>query len=282
MQKFGKLLPALFIAGILSSTAPVMAEGGDKKLPDDKTFPSLLSNSAQSPAFKHFADSVYDNIGLLSYGLEREVFYRAYKGYQFLLKKGKLRKPNLLTICDYSQSSNRQRLYVLDLKEQKVLFNTFVTHGKNSGEEFASSFSNLQSSNKSSLGFMTTAETYSGKAGLSMRFDGAEHGINDRVRSRDIVLHGSQYVSRSLLAGGMISKSLGCPAVPLGIHKKIIDAIKGGSAFYVNHPDIWYARTSPILNAPLDFMPELNLALQKESTPSANNTNTALPALAGK
>ena len=38
---------------------------------------------------------------------------------------------------------------------------------------------------------MITAETYTGKAGLSMRFDGVERGINDRVRSRDIVLHGS-------------------------------------------------------------------------------------------
>ncbi len=273
MQKTIKFLPYLMIAGILSSFTATYASDGDKK-PGDKNFPSLLSNSTQSPAFKHLTDSVYDEIGLLSYGLEKDVFYNAYKGYQYLLKQGRLRKTHLLTICDYSQSSHNQRLYVIDLEEKKILYHTFVSHGKNSGEEFATSFSNLRNSNKSSLGFMITAETYTGKAGYSMRFDGAERGINDKVRSRDIVLHGSQFVSRSLLNGGMISKSLGCPAVPYGVHKSIINTIKGGSCFYINHPDQWYAQTSPILNAPFDFMTDLNnVALEKGQQVGGDNVS---------
>lgn len=256
------------------SFSPAFAnDGTGKKLTDDKGFPSLLGNSAQSPAFKRVTDSIFDAIGLLSYGLEKDVFYNAYKGYQYLLKKGALRKSNLLTICDYSQSSHNQRLYVIDLHEGKLLYNTFVSHGKNSGEEFATSFSNLQSSNKSSLGFLVTAETYTGKAGLSMRFDGMERGVNDRVRSRDIVLHGSQFVSRSLLGGGSITKSLGCPAVPFGIHKSIINTIKGGSCFYINHPDQWYASSSPILNAQFDLMPE-NLAIQKDAGGGGSSAST--------
>jgi hypothetical protein len=271
MQKTIKFLPYLMIAGILSSFTSTFASDGDKR-PGDKSFPSLLSNSTQSPAFKQVTDSIYDEIGLLSYGLEKDVFYNAYKGYQHLLKQGRLTKTHLLTICDYSQSSNNQRLYVIDLYEGRVLYNTFVSHGKNSGEEFATSFSNLQNSNKSSLGFMVTAETYNGKAGYSMRFDGAERGINDRVRSRDIVLHGSQFVSRSLMGGGMISKSLGCPAVPYGVHKSIINTIKGGSCFFINHPDQWYSRTSPILNAPVDFMIDLNnVALEKSQHGGGGN-----------
>ncbi len=275
MPKFFKAFSGLVLAGIMSSSV-AFADVKNTTLPDDKNFPSLLSNSNQSPAFKRLADSVYDAVGLLSYGLEKEVFYNAYKGYQYLLSKGKLKKKNLLTICDYSQSSTNQRLYVIDLKSQSVLFHTFVSHGKNSGEEFATSFSNLENSNKSSLGFMVTAETYSGKAGLSMRFDGAEKGINDRVRSRDIVLHGSTFVSRSLMGGGVISKSLGCPAVPFGVHKKIIDVIKGGSCFYINSQDNWYSRTSSILNAPLDFMSEKNtLSLDAGLISSMSPANNA-------
>lgn len=232
--------------------SPVSAKEIEKGLgvPDEKHFPSLLSNaSTQSPAFKNLCDSIYDKVGLLAFGLDREVFYKAYKGYQYLLNKKKLRKSNYLTICDYGQSSNNERLYVIDLKAGRLMYNTFVSHGKNSGEEFANSFSNLDNSNKSSLGFMITAETYVGKAGLSMRFDGMEKGINDKVRSRDIVLHGSTFVSNSLRGSGSISKSLGCPAVPFGIHKKIIELIKGGSCFYINHSDRRYIATSSILNA---------------------------------
>lgn len=287
MMRFLKFLPGVIIAGILFSSAPAFANE-ENGLPGDKNFPSLISNSSiQSPAYMQLCDSIYDKIGLLPYGLKREVFYKAYKGYQYLLSKKKLRKTNLLTICDYSQSSSSERLYVIDLKAGKLLYNTFVAHGKYSGEEFATSFSNLSSSNKSSLGFMITAETYSGKAGLSMRFDGVEKGINDQVRNRDIVLHGSAFVSRSLMGTGpSISKSLGCPAVPFGIHKKIIENIKGGSCFFVNHSDMWYSRISTVLNAQFEI-PELakTLAVIKTETKTegnssaVNNRTSASPSL---
>ncbi|HEX8333756.1 MAG TPA: murein L,D-transpeptidase catalytic domain family protein [Segetibacter sp.] len=276
MVRFFKFLPGIMIAAVLSASTPTFANDGEG-LPGDKNFPSLISNSSiQSPAFKRLCDSIYDKVGLLPFGLERAVFYKAYKGYQYLLTKNKLRKSNLLTICDYSQSSTSERLYVIDLKAGKLLYNTFVAHGKYSGEEFATSFSNMESSNKSSLGFMVTAETYVGRAGLSMRFDGVERGINDQVRSRDIVLHGSTFVSRSLMGtGSSISKSLGCPAVPFGIHKKIIETIKGGSCFYVNHSDMWYSRTSQVLNAQFEI-PALatTLAIQKTESPINGGSGT--------
>jgi hypothetical protein len=274
MQKAKKFLSCLLVAAMLSSTAVKANDGDKKKATSDKAFPSLLSNSSLSPAFKQVTDSIFQQIGLLSYGLDKDVFYNAYKGYQYLLKNGMLKKTNLLTICDYSQSSNNQRLYVIDLEEGKLLYNTFVTHGKNSGEEFATSFSNSESSNKSSLGFLVTAETYTGKAGLSLRFDGVERGFNDNVRARDIVLHGSRFVTRSLLGGSAITKSLGCPAVPFGVHKSIINTIKGGSCFYVNHPDQMYVRSSPILNAQIDFMPQ-NLALRADKNSTAGNGSAA-------
>lgn len=232
------------------------ARPDDKKATGDKNFPSLLNNSATAPFLKVQSDSLYNLMGLANYGLQREVFFKAYKGYNFLLKKGLVRKKNILTVCDYSQSSNNKRLYVIDLKQTRLLFNTFVSHGKNSGGEFATTFSNLVESNKSSLGFMLTAETYNGKAGYSLRFDGMEAGINDKVRSRDIVLHGSYFVNAQMVEErGMIGNSLGCPAVPNEKRKQVIDAIKGGSCFYVNHPDNWYNSTSSILNASFDIAP---------------------------
>jgi hypothetical protein len=145
---------------------------------------------------------------------------------------------------------------VIDLLNLNVSFNTYVAHGIKSGDECASSFSNLENSNKSCLGFLITADTYTGEAGYSMRFNGMERGINDRARSRAIVLHGSIVVSESKKASKeTIIKSLGCPAVPYGIHSKIIDAIKGGSCFFINHPDKKYANTSAIVNAQFDVNP---------------------------
>lgn len=254
------LLTLAFLSSGLSIQSFGRTDG--KKATGDKNFPSLLNNISNAPFLKVQSDSLYNLMGLSNYGLQREVFFKAYKGYNFLLKKGLVRKKNILTVCDYSQSSNNKRLYVIDLKETRLLFNTFVSHGKNSGGEFASTFSNLVESNKSSLGFMLTAETYNGKAGYSMRFDGMEAGINDKVRSRDIVLHGSYFVNAQMVEErGMIGNSLGCPAVPNEKRKQVIDAIKGGSCFYVNHPDNWYNSISTILNASFDLAPPVQTSI---------------------
>lgn len=242
----------------------------NKGLPDEKNFPSLFSNSANSPVLKRTADSIYDLISLGEYGLERGVFFNAYKGYQYLESRGRIGRKNILTICDYSQSSNNKRLYVIDLHNSRLLFNTFVSHGRNSGSEFATSFSNHNNSNKSSLGFLVTGGTYNGKAGYCMRFEGMEAGINDRVKSRGIVLHGSQFVNETIMsARGIIGRSLGCPAVPFGMHLKIIDVIKGGSCFFINSPDQWYAHNSTILNSRFDIGPSVQL--QNTATSNAEN-----------
>src|SRR3954463_6699272 len=104
-----------FLVAFVFISLQSFASSGDKGLPDEKNFPSLLSNSANSPVLKRTADSIYDLISLGQYGLERDVFFNAFKGYQYLENKGMLNKSNILTICDYSQSSNNKRLYVIDL-----------------------------------------------------------------------------------------------------------------------------------------------------------------------
>jgi hypothetical protein len=244
----------LFFAAALCVSGYANAKTDHTTPSDDRSFPLLLTNPAQVQLLQHATDSIYSLIGLENYGLEKEAFFFACKGYQFLLNKGALKKKNLLTICDYSQSSNNKRLYVIDLATNTVLYNTYVSHGKNSGEEFATSFSNVENSNKSSLGFLVTDDTYHGVAGYSMRFLGMEAGINDHVRSRNIVFHGSRFVNEAVMQErGIIGRSLGCPAVPNGMQKEIIDVIKGGSCFYIYNPAAWYTHTSRILNAPMDY-----------------------------
>ena len=259
-KKSSFIIAALVCMGLCASAKP---ENG---FTDVKSAPSLLSDYSNAPVIKRLSDSIYNLISLGSYGLDREVFFSAYEGYQYLLNKGLLTKTNVLTICDYSQSSNNKRLYVVDLVNSRLLYNTYVSHGRNSGGEYATSFSNLHNSNKSSLGFLVTAETYSGKAGLSMRFKGVEPGINDQVRNRDIVLHGSRFVNEGIMnLRGTIGKSLGCPAVPAEYHKQIIDVIKGGSCYYAHYPDSWYMHTSRVLNSSFDLAPaalNTNIAVQ--------------------
>lgn len=237
---------------VLTSMVPF---SNDPSGSGDKKFASLLpSLSDEAPVVVQWIDSMYENIHLDSLGLKKDIFFYACKGYEYLLSQNKLSNTSVITICDYSQSSSSKRLYVIDLLQGKVLFNTYVSHGKNSGSDYATSFSNRSDSHKSSLGFMVTANTYIGHKGYSLRLDGMETGINDKVRARSIVMHGSNYVNEERAEDGtLMGRSFGCPAVPYGEHKKIIDAIKDGSCLFIYAEDRLYATSSKILNAHFDW-----------------------------
>ncbi len=181
--------------------------------------------------------SLYESFSVKNTSIPQyESFSFAVKGYHKLLKQGKV-KNKTLTIIDFSLSSTKKRLWVLDMTTQKVLFNTLVAHGRETGGEFATQFSNVNDSNKSSLGFYITNETYYGKNGLSLFLDGQERGINDNARKRYVVFHGAKYANPNFLAtNGILGRSLGCPAVPNKISGKIISKIKGKSCLFIYHP----------------------------------------------
>lgn len=192
--------------------------------------------------------SVYDDLKLADLGLSRYAFDYAVKGYNYLLSSGKLKNDEILSIVDFSQVSSKKRLYVVDLKNKKLLFNTYVSHGRNSGKEMANEFSNEPESNKSSLGFYVTGDTYIGKHGFSMRLFGTEKGINDNANSRAIVMHSAAYVSESAIKmRGFIGRSLGCPALPENMYKPVIEKIKDGSCLFLYSPDKYYAAHSDII-----------------------------------
>ena len=192
---------------------------------------------------------LYDYMSLEKTGLDEKAFEYAWRGYHNLLKKGLIRKQNVLSICDFSQPSCSKRLYVIDVRHKKLLYRTYVAHGQNSGAEYASSFSNEKDSYKSSLGFYLTKRTYYGRNGLSLRIEGVDTGYNDLASKRNIVLHGASYVSQKYMTNnGAIGNSLGCPAMPNTMSPKIIRAVRNGSCLFIYHPTQKYLQESCVIN----------------------------------
>lgn len=178
-------------------------------------------------------------------GLNNEIslttFIRAIDGYKKLQSK----KNNILTIIDYSKPSLEKRFYVIDIKKNKILYSTYVMHGKNSGDNYTLDFSNTINSNKSSPGFYKTLNSYEGQYGYSLRIKGLEENINDNALKRNIVIHGSKY-ALPLPNTTMLSKSLGCPAIPKELCKPIIDTIKNGSILYIHTNKQEYLKNTKI------------------------------------
>nr|WP_315195815.1 murein L,D-transpeptidase catalytic domain family protein [uncultured Flavobacterium sp.] len=178
----------------------------------------------------------------------QECFGEALKGFYSLQEKG-IVKSNILTLVDFSLSSNVKRLWIIDLSSNLVLFQTLVAHGRNTGEEFANNFSNTPESFKSSLGFYVTGEVYKGKHGISLKLNGLEKGLNDNARNRAVVLHGADYVSESFIKNHKrLGRSQGCPAVPVEYASEIITMIKGQSCLYIYHPSILKSKENNLIS----------------------------------
>ncbi len=196
----------------------------------------------------HGFTKIYDSLRLNLMGLSQQAFQYAMQGFEYLSKGGKIANDKVISIVDFSQPSCKKRLFVIDLGQYKVVFNTYVAHGVNSGKEYADQFSNRPESNQSSLGFYETMDSYNGKNGYSLHLQGLEKGINDNADSRAIVMHGAEYVNEDLIQSqGYIGRSWGCPAVPEKLHKPIINKIKNGTCLFIYSPNKNYFIHSKIL-----------------------------------
>jgi L,D-transpeptidase catalytic domain len=192
--------------------------------------------------------SVYDSLQLDALGLSKQAYDYAVRGFKSLRSMGKLTNDSIISIIDFSLSSAKKRLFVIDIKNYKVLYNTYVAHGRNSGAEYAKQFSNNPKSKKSSLGFYITGNTYEGEHGYSLHLEGEEKGINDNAFKRAIVIHCADYVNENYIRSkGYIGRSLGCPAIPEQIYKPIIDEIKDGSCLFLYSPNQYYLSHSRFL-----------------------------------
>lgn len=207
------------------------------------------SSSPYSTVTADISGKVYDNINLQQYGLSKEAFNYAWKGYQRLLQMKLISRSDYLTICDFSQSSKQKRFYLIDLTNKKLVINTYVAHGRNSGGEYATQFSNNPESLQSSLGFYITRSTYIGEHGLSLKIEGVDAGYNDKASQRNIVIHGAAYIDDGWLRHcPCMGRSYGCPAVPLKESTTIINTIKNGTCLFIYHPAKNYLLGSKILN----------------------------------
>lgn len=211
---------------------------------------SVAATAREPHELSNLVNSVYQNTGLAAVGLSQQVFSLALKGFCKLRDKGLVSADSILTIIDYTKSSKEKRLFVIDLKKQQLEFNAVVAHGRNSGQEFARSFSNALSSFKSSLGFFITGDTYKGSNGYSLKLEGVDKGFNDKASERAIVMHGAPYANESVIRfKGFLGRSLGCPAVPPQVHKKIINKIRNGNALFIYYPEQRYLSRSEWLNS---------------------------------
>jgi len=195
------------------------------------------------------AETVYGSLNTNHMSLPKmQSFSEALKGFYLLKERGIIQK-DILTLVDFSLSSNVKRLWVIDLTTNTILYNSLVAHGRNTGEEFATSFSNDASSFKSSLGFYVTGEIYQGKHGKSLKLDGLEKGVNDKARERGVVMHAADYVSNAFIKNNKrLGRSQGCPAIPVELTKDIINTIKNKSCLFIYHPSRNYIDVSKLLS----------------------------------
>src|SRR5918994_1855009 len=181
-------------------------------------------------------------------GVSAGVLELALSALECATQSGDIVAPRTLTLIDYSKPSVEPRLWVFDLATVDLLLRELVAHGRNTGDNFATKFSNEMDSRQTSIGLFVTDDPYVGGNGYSLRLDGLDVGFNDRARDRAIVMHGAPYVDAQLaMTQGRIGRSWGCPALRTAIASKVIDRIRGGGVIFSYYPDQEWLQRSRFL-----------------------------------
>lgn len=192
---------------------------------------------------------LYNELNAAQYDLSFTAFRYAYIGYQTMKKQHHLNNKELFSIIDFTKDCNSKRFYTIDLEKMKIVYYTYVAHGKKSGERMATSFSDAVESNKSSIGFYITGNTYNGGNGYSLILNGDEKGYNSNLAKRSVVVHAADYANEDYIArNGRMGRSLGCPALPENIYKQVIETIKEKTMIFAYYNDAKYLKTSKYLN----------------------------------
>lgn len=222
-------------------------------------------SESKTALFESHISKLYNTILFKKSKPSFDVFRKSYVGYLNLKAAGKLSDKNILTIIDFRISSTKNRFWSIDLNAKKVIYESLVAHGRNSGDEFAKSFSNVLESNMSSFGFYVTGTTYIGKHGLSLYLDGVDEGYNSNARNRSVVMHSADYVNQDFVKKtGRLGRSLGCPAIPVKNHKAVISTLMDKTCLFIYFPDTSYEKNSKLLveNTALDYF-LLNQSINK-------------------
>lgn len=178
-----------------------------------------------------------DLISRLAPGIKPSVVSEAVAAMKCAQKNGVGKSASRLAIIDYTIPSRQPRLWVLDLENQKLLFQEHVAHGQGSGGDIPNAFSDREGSHQTSLGLFLTDATYQGGNGYSLKLQGLSKGFNESAMQRYIVMHGAPYVdpvaARSM---GRLGRSWGCPAVRTEVAESMIDTLKLGQFIYAHGP----------------------------------------------
>jgi hypothetical protein len=210
--------------------------------------PSVVSSAAPKAPVAAAA-RVMNVASVNAAGISSDVLQLAVNAVSCAVNSGAIDTPRTLTVIDYSLPSTEPRLWVFDVPSGKVLFKELVAHGRNTGDNMATSFSDAMNSRQSSLGLFVTRDPYVGSNGYSLRLDGLEPGFNAHALERAIVMHGAPYVDASLAKQqGRIGRSWGCPALREAIARDIIDTVRGGGVIFSYYPDDKWLSSSRFLN----------------------------------
>ena len=182
--------------------------------------------------------------------LDTTVWSIARAAYVTARERG-LAQREFLVVIDYSRPSTERRMWVVNMFSGALVTRTHVAHGSGSGAATPFRFSNRVNSNQSSLGVFITGESYIGQHGRALRLDGVEPGINDMARVRNVVFHGSRYVSDWLAErSGRIGRSQGCPAVAEDEARRLVPILEGGAVLFAWYPErTWLQRSRWIPDA---------------------------------
>lgn len=230
--------PEAVAASAPAAVAAVPASAASAVVPAAAAPAAVATPAVATPATLAFAKGVP--------GLSPKVLAMALDAVACARADGVSGRDDLLTVIDYSLPSTKPRLWVLDLAKGEVLFHELVAHGRGSGDNYATRFSNAMNSHQTSLGLFLTGGTYQGGNGYSLKLQGLDEGVNDRAEERYIVMHGAWYVSAEhARSQGRLGRSWGCPALSEASARTVIDTIKGGSfIFSYGGDEDWFQKAS--------------------------------------
>lgn len=250
MKRTGILLFVIFgLTAFAGRLSPKKSTAAALTRPVDRSSSSHKLKKLDRHNFEDSLRSLYNKINLQQSGLSFDVFRLGMTGYYSLKQEGKLSAKPLVSFIDFTKKSTEKRFYTIDLDEHKLIFHSLVSHGRNTGENEATHFSNIPQSNQSSLGFYLTGETYVGSKGYSLKLDGMDHGYNDKMRERAVVMHDAAYVSEHWIKKyGRLGRSQGCPALPEGVAREVINVIKDKTMIFAYYNDPAFLAASRHLN----------------------------------
>jgi len=259
-------IPALLAVGVCLAGVPAAAQYGITRFPTvaeataesvptteplpaiavaDETPVTAEPEGLSVPTGREWVDAET----AIAAGVNLQVLSLAVGAIECAVASGDLAVPPTLTLIDYSRPSTEPRLWVFDLATGALRYRELVAHGKGTGENMATRFSDEMNSHQTSLGLFVTAETYVGSNGYSLRMDGLEPGFNGRARERAIVMHGAPYVNADMaVKQGRLGRSWGCPALREAVAREVIDFVRGGGVVFSYYPDERWLHESRLLN----------------------------------